>query len=270
VHPTWKPPPDSGHRTITLEARPHVPLCGSGNYGSSRLPHAVHSVKSRSTTCLHRGQWKITGSRPGTVGGGRSGHRPERGNGQTSRWYHLTDPSSRSVRLQRPGMHCQAASRSRGKPAHADVRATTGFDDRSGDLPIRARQTVATARPGHPMDSNQELHKFVACPSASGWTGPCAVTSAWPPAHVTRTVPLAGGPSQPSHPTRVRARPPGTNSTNPGGLNSNVTIVLAASASPSRPIGVNPACPTDGLHGRRHCSLRAHLSGAPTPPARTT
>ena len=75
------------------------PLCGTCRIYEdwSRLPQAVHSVELSSTTCLQRGQWKITGSRPGTVGGGRSGHRPRRGNGHTSRWYHLTSPSSRAA-----------------------------------------------------------------------------------------------------------------------------------------------------------------------------
>jgi hypothetical protein len=79
--------------------RIHMPLCGRCRvYGDwSRVPQAAHSVELSATTCLQRGQWKITGSRPGTVGGGRSGHRPRRGNGQTSRWYHLMSPSSRAA-----------------------------------------------------------------------------------------------------------------------------------------------------------------------------
>lgn len=116
-------------------------------------------------------------------------------------------------------------------------------DEPSGDPPIGAGTQSRRAQPNHPMRSNQRVHRFVAGPSTSGWTGPSAVISVWPPDHVTRTLELAGGPSHPRHPTRVRARSPGANSTNPGGMNSSVTTVVAASGSPSRPSGLRPGLP---------------------------
>ena len=116
--------------------------------------------------------------------------------------------------------------------------------------------------------SNQDDESIVGGSVLRGRRGPSGAITASPPRQRTMTRPDGSAPSQPAQPTGADTVAPGSITTYPGVLSSNVTIVGGPSGAPSRSSGMRPGLPLS----RTACAdtLRAiNLPRKPPPSCQT-